>query len=343
MKMTNDALADIVTIAMIPRDTFAMSNQVLDRLVETTPPGVKVIVVDSGAGQGPRDYMEKVCKQNGFALFRSSDIATPNQARNAAIKHVATKYVAFVDNDTLVTEGWLKPLVECAEETGAWAVGPTICERMPEATWLHGYDGELEIRQARDGRRYYHDFHYNAHVKLDSVRSKLKRQETPILEFHAKLVAMEAFMALGAYNESIVNMYEYGDFLLKAQAHGRKIMLEPASVVTYVPPRGIPPEDRKFFELRWSEVWTDLTYEAMAEQHGLTLDHPDWKRPHNLVRSQRMFGKSWLRKPRRWLGHSRLRWLERKLLVPIDVWINRLKYPASKYGKIQPVEFVRVN
>jgi hypothetical protein len=210
------------------------------------------------------------------------------------IDHVATKYVAFVDNDTLVTEGWLQPLVQCAEETGAWAVGPTICERMPEATWLHGYDGELEIRQTPDGRRYYHDFHYNAHVKLDSVRHQLKRMETPIVEFHAQLVAMEAYKALGKYNENIVNMYDYGDFLLRVQAHGKKIMLEPSSLVTYVPPRGVPSEDREFFELRWCEAWTELTYKSMAEQHGLTLDHPEWKLPHNFVRSQRMFGKNWL-------------------------------------------------
>jgi glycosyltransferase involved in cell wall biosynthesis len=342
MTISDEALAGLVTVAMIPRDTFVMSNQVLDRLVETTPPGVAVIVADTGASPGPRAHMEQVCKKHGYALLRSRSMATPNQARNAVIDMVTTKYVAFVDNDTLVTEGWLQPLVQCAEETGAWAVGPTICERMPEATWLHGYDGELEIRQTPDGRRYYHDLHYNAHVKLDSIRHQLKRMETPIVEFHAMLVAMEAYKALGKYNENIVNMYEYGDFLLRVQAQGKKIMLEPNSLVTYVPPRGVPSEDREFFELRWCEAWTELTYRSMAEQHGLTLDHPEWKLPHNFVRSQRMFGKNWLRKPRRWLGRNKLRWLERMLLVPIDVWINRIKYPARQYGRIKPAEFVRV-
>jgi glycosyltransferase involved in cell wall biosynthesis len=342
MATTQDTLGDLVTIAMIPRDTFALSNQVLDRLAETTPGGVSVIVVDTGASAAPRAYMEACCKQHGFTLLRSRKTATPSQARNAAIKFITSKYVAFVDNDTLVTDGWLEPLVNCAEETGAWAVGPTICERLPETTWLHGYDGELEIRQSPDGARYYHDFHCNAHLRLDSVRPQLKRTETPIVEFHAQLVAMKAFREVGDYNENIVNMYDYGDFLLRVRARGGKIMLEPGSLVTYVPPRGVPPEDREFFELRWSETWTDLTYRTMAEQHDLTLDHPDWKRPHNFVRSQRMFGKNWLRKPRRWLGRKRLRWLERKLLVPIDVWINRYRFPASRYGRIEPAEFVRV-
>lgn len=49
--MTNSSteLGDLVTIAMIPRDTFTMSSQVLDRLIETTPKGVRIIVMDTGA------------------------------------------------------------------------------------------------------------------------------------------------------------------------------------------------------------------------------------------------------------------------------------------------------
>lgn len=337
-----EKLGDMVTIAMIPRDTFALSNQVLDRLIETTPDGVRIIVMDTGASGNARQYMEQRCKENGLALLRSKDIATSSQARNKAIELIDTKYVAFVDNDTLVTEGWLEPLVNCAEETDAWVVGPIICERFPEATYLHGYDGELELREAPDGTRYYHDFHYNAHVKLADVRHKLKRMETKIVEFHAQLVAMEAYKEVGVYDVNIVNMYDYGEFLLRVHERGKKIMLEPGSIVTYMPPKGIPHNDREFFETRWCEAQTDLTQSAMAAKYNLSVHCEEWKAPHNFVRRQRMLGKNWLRKPRKIFGNKVVRWLERRLLVPLDVAINRRKYPASKYGRITPVEFARV-
>ncbi len=343
MARSLNTLGDLVTIAMIPRDTFALSNMVLDRLIETTPAGVGIIVVDTGASGEARHYMEQRCTENGLTLLRSKNIATSSQARNKAIELINTKYVAFVDNDTLVTEGWLEPLVNCAEETDAWVVGPIICERFPEATHLHGYDGELEIRENPDGKRYYHDFHYNAHVKLDEVHHQLKRMETKVVEFHAQLVAMEAFDEVGLYDVNIVNMYDYGEFQLRVHQHGRKIMLEPGSIVTYMPPRGIPPIDRKFFEIRWCEAWTDLTQQAIAEKHNLSVQCKEWKAPHNFVRRQRMLGKNWLRKPRKLLGNNTVRWFERKLFVPIDVAINRRKYPASKYGRIAPAEFVRVS
>lgn len=336
-------LGDLVTIAMIPRDTFALSGQVLDRLIETTPTGVRIIVMDTGASQDARQYMEQRCRENGLTLMRSKDIATPNQTRNKAIELIDTKYVAFVDNDTLVTEGWLEPLINCAEETDAWVVGPVICERLPEATFLHGYDGELELRETSDGARFYHDLHYNAHVRLDDVRHKLERTETRVAELHAQLVAMEAFDKLGPYDDNIVNMYEYGEFQLRIHECGEKIMLEPGSIVTYVPPGEIPRADREFFEVRWCEAWTDLTETSLAAKYGLTPRHPDAKPVHNFVRRQRMLGKNWLRKPRKVFGNKAVRWLERKVLVPIDTAINRWKYPASRYGRITPVGFVRVS
>ncbi len=337
------ALGDLVTIAMIPRDTFALSDMVLDRLIETTPAGVTIIVVDTGASGDARQYMEQRCIENGLTLLRSKNIATSSQARNKAIELINTKYVAFVDNDTLVTEGWLEPLVNCAEETDAWVVGPIICERFPEATYLHGYDGELEIRESPDGERYYHDFHYNAHVKLDQVRHELKRMETKVVEFHAQLLAMEAFDEVGLYDVNIVNMYDYGEFQLRVHERGRKIMLEPGSIVTYMPPGEIPSNDREFFDTRWCETWTDLTQSAIAERHHLSVQCKQWKAPHNFVRRQRMLGKNWLRKPRKVFGNNTVRWFERKLFVPIDVAINRRRYPASKYGRIAPAEFVRVS
>lgn len=163
-----------------------------------------------------------------------------------------------------------------------------------------------------------------------------------VAEFHAQLVAMKAYEEVGLYDENIVNMYDYGEFELRIHERGKKIVLEPGSIVTYMPPKGVPREDREFFEIRWCEAWTDLTEATVVRKFRLTRDHPDAKPPHNFVRRQRMLGKNWLRRPRKILGNYAVRWLERKLLVPIDVFINRRKYPASRYGQIAPAEFVQV-
>lgn len=337
MTTTTRDISKLVTIVFLARNTFDMTEKVLERIVECTPQSVPMIVTDTGAPPAERAWMENFCARNAHLLLRSKTYTTPPQIRNAALDHVKTKYVCFIDNDVLVTPGWLDALVNCAEETGAWVVGPLICERMPELTYVHGYDGDLEIRETEDGARVYHDFHYNAHVRLADIEKDLVRKPTPIVEFHLQLIAMKVFEDVGRYDEEIVNMYEYADLFLRFKTKD-KIYLEPQSRVTYLPPRNIRRQDRWFFELRWSEAWTDLTEQKFAANHRLTARHPQAKPPHNFVRSQRMWGKNWLRAPRRWFGRPAIRKLERRYFVPIETIWNRWKYPKSIYGKIKPLE-----
>lgn len=316
-----------------------MTCQVIDRVIESSAGHVNLVVVDACMPKDIRQNIEQKSCQAGFTLLRTNTYATPNQMRNAVLPYVKTKYVVYVDNDVLVTKGWLEALVKCAEETGAWIVGPLTCERLPEATYVHGYDGELKIRQTGTADLVYHDFHYNAHVPLKELGHSIKRQETQILEFHTMLVAMDAIMALGNFDDELANMYEYADLCLRVREAGQPVVLEPDAIVTYLPPTQLSAQDRYFFELRWSEAWTEQSKRRLSQKYGVTFNHPEAKCPHNFVRSMRMLGKQWLKKPRRLLGRDRLRKIERKWLVHIDAVLNRLRYPAHKFGKIEPVDF----
>lgn len=339
--MTTD-WSELVTVVVVPRDRFSMMVPTIERIQQETPSSVPVVIVDGGAPMDVRNNLEKLCRSFRYQLLQSSEYAAANQARNAGLDYVKTKYVVFVDNDVLVSKGWLEPLVVCAEETGAWVVGPVICERLPEATWLHGYDGELELRTGSDGRRYYHDYHHNAHVRLADVRDRLKRQETGFVEFHCQLVAMEAYEKVGRYDEQIGNAYDYSEFLLRFADQKGKVMLEPDSLVTFVPPSGILPEEQEYFDLRWSEAWTDITERRLAEKFDLAINHPEGQSSHRFARAQRMLGKRWLKPLRRRLGQSRVRYIERHLLVPIEVLWNKYKYPPKHHNCIRPAEFDKV-
>jgi len=333
------SLSDLATVAIIPRDSFSMTSQVIERVIDSTKGHLKLVVVDSCMPQDVRQSLEQKSRLAGFTLLRANRYATPNQMRNAVLTHVKTKYVVYVDNDVLVTKGWLDALVKCAEETRAWIVGPLICERLPEATYVHGYDGEMEIRKPDQASRVYHDLHFNAHVPLEDVRHSLRRQETQVAEFHAMLVAMEAIETLGTFDEELANMYENGDICLRVREAGRLVMLEPTSIVTYLPPTRLSSQDRYFFELRWGEAWTELSKRRLSQKYGVTFDHPEAKCPHNFVRSMRMLGKPWLKMPRKFLGRDRLRKIERNWLVHVDAVVNRMRYPENKFGKVEPIEF----
>ena len=104
--MTADIdISALVTVVVTPRHTFDLTEQVLQRLVDCTSASVPVIVTDTGAPEAERKWMENFSAKHGYLLLRSKGYTTPSQIRNAALDHVKTRYVCFMDNDVLVTPG----------------------------------------------------------------------------------------------------------------------------------------------------------------------------------------------------------------------------------------------
>ena len=47
----------------------------------------------------------------------------------------------------------------------------------------------------------------------------------------------------------------------------------------------------------------------------------------------------WLRKPAKITGRGKVRYVERKLLVPIDAILNKRRYPPGQFGNVRLMEF----
>ena len=80
-----------------------------------------------------RRYLEARAREARFTLVRRDDYLSPNDARNLGFACVDTPYVAFVDNNAVVGDGWLDDLLECARTTSAAFVSPVYCEGSLEA------------------------------------------------------------------------------------------------------------------------------------------------------------------------------------------------------------------
>src|SRR5262249_31256982 len=110
----------LVTVAITPRERFSFAIASLNSMLERTNYPFDMIYIDAGSPPKVRQHLEAIAREHDFRLLRVNKYMSPNQARNLALEHVTTKYIVFIDNDVLVTEGWLESLVNCAEETGAW-------------------------------------------------------------------------------------------------------------------------------------------------------------------------------------------------------------------------------
>src|SRR5262245_57027010 len=255
-----------VTVVVVPRERFSFTRRSLERLYETTPAPGAVVCVDGGSPPSVKAYLAAQARERGFRLIRSEHYLTQNEARSLALPHVDTPYVAFVDNDVLVTPGWLETLKRCADETGAWVVGPIYCIGEPELSVVHMAGGVARFDDSGGGGRDLVEVHRFSGARLDRIRAWLRRAALEMVEFHCLLARMDVFARLGPLDEALLSSPEHIDLCLSVRAAGQSVYFEPAAAVTYVPPPPYVLSDLPYYCLRWSEGWNRKSLAHFAEK-----------------------------------------------------------------------------
>ena len=262
-----------VTVVVVPRERFNITELALETLYKHTALPFKLVYVDGNSPSHIKHYLKEQAKQKGFCLIRTEHFLSPNQARNLGLAEVDTEYVVFVDNDLVVAPGWLENLVQCADETGAWVVGPVYLEGKPEDQIIHMAGGQANFRQ-QQGKRELCEGHMFRGKRLPAVRSQLQRGATELIEFHCVLVRTEVFENLGPLDEKLMSSPEHIDLCLAVREAGGTVYFEPGSIVTYVTPPPFALTDLPFFLLRWSDGWNQASLEHFRNKWNLTENDP---------------------------------------------------------------------
>lgn len=322
-----------VTIVVSPRERFSFTRESLESIYEHTEFPFELVYVDGGSPPQTRRYLETQAREKEFQLIRTDYYLSPNQARNLGLAQVNTRYVVFIDNDVVVTPGWLKPLVACAEETGATIVGPLTCQGMPVHEEVHCAGGKSGILLEDKGdqvRRRILEKIYKQGKRLVEVRDLLQRQQTGLAEFHCMLVRTEIFQQVGLLDEALLNTKEHVDLCILVAQAGGTVYFEPDSVVTYVPGPPLKWTDIPFYMLRWSDAWELKSLQRLRDKWNLTEDkyfknryeRLGWRRQMTIINPlvyQLTFGRS----------SSRLE----KVLIRMDKALNR--YLTTRHARRQ--------
>ncbi len=363
-----------VMIVVSPRERFNYTSQSLESLYKHTEFPFKLIYVDGGSPANIKSYLQQAAREKGFELIRTDYYLSPNQSRNIGLAKVKSKYVVFVDNDVEFAPGWLKKLVECAEETDATIVNPLTCQGTPVHEIVHCAGGESGLFvENKDGKvvRKFLEKIYHQGRWVAEVRDELKRGETGLIEFHCMLVRTSIFDKIGQLDEGMLNTREHIDFHMTVLEAGGTVYLEPDSLVTflggeieaainekaidrgtvhlepdslvtYVPVPPLELSNMAFYMLRWSDGWEMSTLQHLRTKWDLT-DDEYFKNKYNALGWRR---KATLIEPlvTRLFGKKNSLWKKiiRKIFVTADKVINR--YVTNHYNqnkpKHQPVQVV---
>ena len=279
MQSTKNA-PPLATIVFTARDRFSMAVRTLNTLIQTTTAPYELVYVDAGSPNAVAQELARICAENGFEYIRINRYLAPAEQRNIGLRQVKTKHVVFVENDVIVAENWLTALVNCAEETGAEAVQPLICQGVPLHSEIHQAGGvftddmDAFFNGPADQRNFI-DEHFHQGERVEDV--DLKRTETQITEVHCFLVRRDVFEKLGEFDEKMLSSKDHMNFSMDVWKSGGRIMLEPESIVTFcVPNRYHPvkPMDRAYFLLRWSKDWRLQSLKRLQDKWE--LEHSEY-------------------------------------------------------------------
>jgi len=331
--------AGLVTVVVVPRERFSMTRPALERMYAATPPPLQLVYVDGGSPRHVREYLEAQARERGFKLIRTDHYLAPNEARNLAARAVGTRYVVFIDNDVLVTPGWLDALVTCAEETGAWAVGPLYCIGPPELEAIHMAAGVCHVLE-ENGRRRLVDQHRLVGKRWVDVRDSLRREPAQMIEYHCLLLRMEALERVGPLDEALLSDREHHDLCLLIERAGGAIYFEPASVVTWMAPPPLAWSDLPFFLRRWSESWNRSSLEHFDRKWKLDEDERrlvqcEWRTDyrHEVLRLPVA-----TKRLRQLLGWRLGGLVARRIVLPVESALTNLLAPeqARRIGRHDP-------
>jgi GT2 family glycosyltransferase len=251
------------TIVVVERETHSTTVSALDALVAHTPEPRRIVVVDSGGSRTTRQRLERRAAEHDVTLLRSRTLLNANEERNLGLRHVNTEYAVFVDNDSIVPEGWLRGLESCARETGAALVMPAITWGSSGDVSVHYAGGETRIAEDNGVRRI--EEHNPPYGRRPDELASLERTETSTVEMHCVLVRTDMLRQIGPFDESLIAGRDHMDLGLRIVAASGSIWLEPIVVVHYVWPKRLTLSDYPFYLARWSGEWGERSYASFNE------------------------------------------------------------------------------
>lgn len=247
-----------VTLIVTQRERFSFTKIALDSvLADYSSYPFQLIYVDGNSPLHVYQYLQKQASKHEFmTLLRQEKYLRANEARNLGLQKIkTTDYVVFLENDVIVEPGWLKPLVECAEEEQVAIVSPLIFQGDPQEKEIHVFGIEVKFDKTENGKHSFKQKHLLRGKKMRDLHQELRRSSVDAVDIHCLLVR-HSLMKSVVLDEVFDNMEGNVDLSLQTTAIGEKILVEPSSTVTFLDPQliaGFDQDDIPFYLFRWSE------------------------------------------------------------------------------------------
>lgn len=221
----SDSLSYSIIIPVFNK--WELTRDCLMSLREHTPgQAFEVIVVDNASSDRTPEELPKLGKElfgGNFSSIRNAENRNFAGASNQGAEIAGADILFFLNNDTLLTPGWDKPLLDSlANDSSLGAVGPLLVYQDDKVQHLGAAvfsEGSIQ--------------HF--YVGIPSTHPlALKRRFLNIITGAAFMVSKKNFFEAGAFFEEYINGFEDVELCYRLRRMGLKLAVEPSSKIYHL-------------------------------------------------------------------------------------------------------------
>ncbi len=244
-----------VSILILAYNNLALTQLCLRSIYcNTTYSNFEVIVVDNGSTDGTPDWLMKYAKVHpNLKLILNNENRGFAGGNNQAAREANGEYLIFLNNDTVVTQGWVERLLEHIQyvpEVGL--VGPVTNAIANEARIPVDYTSPEEME-----------------VFADELARRMKGRSFDIrmLAFYCVMARKTQYESLGGLDERYsVGMFEDDDIAVRYHQEGLRVVCVEHAFIHHFHRssfgkleedmhRKIFEENRRKYEEKWGHEW----------------------------------------------------------------------------------------
>lgn len=214
-KILNPEISIVITL----HNKAHFTQKCLESVYLNTEPCYELIIIDDCSTDETEHLLSGI---ENIRIFRNETNSGIIKSRNKAIGLALGRFIVFLDNDIIVTEKWLEPLVACMKDEHVGAVGPRLIYpdgTLKEAGGIIWADGSTSHFGRGDG---------SAKPRYNYVRP------VDFCSGVALIVRKDLLNSLGGFDSRYEpGHYEDTDLCLSIWVEGYRVMYQPQSLVIH--------------------------------------------------------------------------------------------------------------